>query len=694
MDGPGPLLTALRAALAPFDDAALAALASKGLVRRARNDVATTPPAVLGPDGGGGGVRLRVAVGDATALLTLPPSQSSCTCPAAGVCRHVLAALIFVRESGPLPDTEGTGAAPGPSAVAEILAVDDGSLARWAGKALVARASRSLAFGPPAEIEEAGAVVVRFPGRNVTCRWMPGGGLAGTLCSCHAPAPCQHRVAAVLAVQAARGARDLAGAAAALEPPADAPRTRDEVRASLGSVLAAVVTSGTSRVSRATADRLRTLAVSAHGVDLPRLERLVRTLADEVELALARHAQADPARLLAAAARADVLRVALARPTPALVGAHRSHYEPAGEIELVGLGARAWQTRSGYAGLTVYFWDRSARTWSTWTDARPTTLRTTAGGGFDPRARYLTAGPWSGLPNPSHASRHVLRLTGAYRNRSGRLSGRPSTTSFDTGPSDPTEAPAVVRWTDLIGRAARLFGGGLGDRTEGDALVRLAPADWSPAAFDPIRQEIVRAVTDADGRSLPLVLAETPENRAAVAALESFLPAPSDSLLGLLKLDAGRLCVEPVALYTGSKVVSLTLDTLRTSPARRPPSATPPDAAPAPPTTPLGVLLSRLSGLLESIGEGGFAAFRDLDALRDVTTRADAIGLSVCALPASRVVAHLERLRLGDPDATDRPAQDLLRAYHVAGLALAHESIAAATAGLGPSVPGTLLDAR
>ena len=36
MDGPGSLLTRVRGVLAAFDDDALAGLASKGLVRRAR----------------------------------------------------------------------------------------------------------------------------------------------------------------------------------------------------------------------------------------------------------------------------------------------------------------------------------------------------------------------------------------------------------------------------------------------------------------------------------------------------------------------------------------------------------------------------------------------------------------------------------------------------------------------------------
>ena len=196
-----------------------------------------------------------------------------------------------------------------------------------------------------------------------------------------------------------------------------------------------LVALGTTRLSRSSAERLRTLSVSAHGVDLPRLERSLRTLADDVELGLAHAAQADAAGLLARAAQVEALAHALrTRPTPQLVGEHRTSYEPVGDIEIVGLGARRWRASSGYQGLTVYFWDRSANRWASWTEARPLSV-----GGLDPSARYDAEGPWTGLVSPASASRHALRLTGAYRNRVGRLSGRASTRAFSLAPTDPRD---------------------------------------------------------------------------------------------------------------------------------------------------------------------------------------------------------------------------------------------------------------
>jgi hypothetical protein len=699
MDGAGDLLKRLRPALAAFDDEALAALANKGLVRRAHKDLESAAPTVLGPDGD----RLRLQAGDAIVTVDPTPSRSTCSCPASGTCRHILAALIFLRDAEIARGAAATEAAEGgsvgasaaPSPAEEMQAVEVEALTKWAGKALVGRAARALMHGLTVDFEDAGAVIARFPSRNATCRWMPGGGLAGMVCSCHAAEACEHKVAAVLAFQVASGRRTLDDVEPATrEASAGAPRTRSEVLEAVGDVARKLVALGTTRLSRAMAERLRTLAVSAHGLDLPRLERLLRAMADEVELGLARDAQADAAGLLARAAQVEALAHALrTRPTPLLVGEHRTAYELVGDIEAVGLGARLWRARSGYEGLTVYFWDRSANRWASWTEARPVTT-----GGLDPASRYHAEGPWTGISSPASASRHALRLSGAYRNRFGRLSGRPSTQAFPLGPSDPRAIPGrIVRWANLADRARLLFGGGFRDRTEQDELVLLAPETWGPAEFDPVRQELVRDVLDADGRPIPLVLRHTPETQEAVNALESHDSSSTHSVLGILRLDAGRLSVEPIALHGAKGIFNLTLDAAPRSPTSRraanrttTPEAdeegadgTAEDDVPTPSTTRLGMLLDALASHLETIGEGGLAAFRSIGPLRGLASRAESLGLSSCGRSVVHVIEHLERQRRGEPIDLDIAARDLLRAYHIIRLAAAQESVASATAQVG-----------
>lgn len=73
------------------DDAALAALASAGLLRRARKDtVEVTAEDAKGAELTVGGFRLR--------LDRRGPTAVRCDCPTAGVCQHVVAACLWARE--------------------------------------------------------------------------------------------------------------------------------------------------------------------------------------------------------------------------------------------------------------------------------------------------------------------------------------------------------------------------------------------------------------------------------------------------------------------------------------------------------------------------------------------------------------------------------------------------------------------
>ena len=109
------------------------------------------------------------------------------------------------------------------------------------------------------------------------------------------------------------------------------------------------------------------------------------------------------------------------------------------------MGALRWRTPSGYAGLTVYFWDRSARKWATWTDARPLSIA-----GFDPVGAHRADGPWAGVSSPTEASRTLIRLVGAWRNRQGRLSGRPGTLAIPLGRAAVESIPDRIEHWDTL----------------------------------------------------------------------------------------------------------------------------------------------------------------------------------------------------------------------------------------------------
>ena len=87
-DDPG-----LRESLAAFDDEALATLANPGLVRRAHRDVADGKVRLVAREQG------MVVVEDDGQRVSLDargPKAADCACRSIAICRHRIAAVIFV----------------------------------------------------------------------------------------------------------------------------------------------------------------------------------------------------------------------------------------------------------------------------------------------------------------------------------------------------------------------------------------------------------------------------------------------------------------------------------------------------------------------------------------------------------------------------------------------------------------------
>ena len=679
MAGDSDLVARIRRTAALLDEAALSALSNKGLVRRARKDIEDKSPRIVGESNG----CLRITVEEWTVDLAARPAESRCGCPANGICRHILGALIYLGLT-----TETSPIAPKVNCGDEVLAVSDEDLRRWAGSAGVKRALAEVAAGLVVECEDGSPWIAREPTWNVECRWMPGVGLGGMLCSCHAVGPCVHKTAAVLAWQAQRGRRDIAREETALAESAGAPRTRDEVRRSVRTTLEEMVGLGLSRLAPSNQMRLKTLATSAHGVDLPRLERLLHGLSDEVGVWCRRDAQASSAAILTRAAVVEALNSALEHPKPSIVGRHRSRYDRVGELDLEGMGARVWRTRSGYAGLTVYFWDVRGRRWNTWTESRPITTP-----GFSPMARFGAPGPWAGCESPAHAARQRFRLTSAWRNPQGRLSGRESSTMVVAGTREGAAHGQEIRsWAALVPKAWDLFGAGFAESRETAHLVLLQPKGWGACTYDEVLQELRAEVLDEEGRPLLLALSHTDENRKAIDGLEAAAQSDPPRILGSLHLRRGLLAVEPISLIGSDGVLSLGLDGLAAAPASA--ATTKPEEDTDVPDNvdpdeeddrsfdhgAIGAHLSALGAELESLAEGGSAAYRNWLLLRGLLQRSEELGMSVLSGSLRRL---LDAGQIADSDRSHAVARECLRASYVLRLTAATAAVAAATEAYG-----------
>ncbi len=585
------LRAALQAQLACFDDDAFVALANRGLLRRAQKDLEKQDAQLVEEQAD----FLVLAFGEQRIRFDARgPAHARCSCPAAGVCQHVLAAAIALQRMAGQP--EPPPGQPDDTLArlsAQLLAIGVEQLHKHAGRPGYRWAwqvvqdldlTRDLTVGGEQNI------VIGLHHPRITMRYM-GGGLDALVADVDSAHLARQQVAAVLAYRRAHGLDNPPPPAAPAKSgaldlgkdhalPAARAQTRHDSRArllaSLVTLLGECVTRGLSHLSPAVQERFATLAVWAQGAELYRLALLLRRIGDHVDALLERAGEADEYRLLDDLALAYGLACALGgsdTPAPHLLGRARSQYDEVGAIELVGLGAYPWRTGSGFVGLTMLFWSQHDRRFYSCSEARPELMR-----GFHPVARYRAAGPWQGMPSPAAASGALVRLMRAQINEQGRLSSADSVSASVQAIDDVAArlAPCADLAQALQARGAARRSLLAAPAALDDWLV-FAPARWLPARFDQARQVLCWTLFDAADLALEVELAYSDLAAAAMDRIEQLAAGEmqaGDLLVLRLRPSAGSLLAEPLSVIRarpqpGQNAVDvLYFDTPPTAPVR------------------------------------------------------------------------------------------------------------------------------
>ncbi|EGF91002.1 SWIM zinc finger family protein [Asticcacaulis biprosthecium C19] len=561
-----PTLTAM---LAGYDEAALVAVANKGLHRRAQRDVEEGKAVVKSVDGDTATVDTD---GDTVVMDARGPKAARCTCPAPGVCRHRLAAVLLLQthilQTQILRTQTGGGESAAPDVAAEVAALALDTLRSWAGKAAW-RGAVELLEGGATVIAEGAALVVAFPRDGPQVRILPGQGLDG-LVSKVAPALRKtYHTAAVLVARRHLGVGDAVEATAAEVAVAGGIEPVDA--AFLGAVTAVLgecVRVGFNLAPLSLEERLFTLSVSSRADALPRLAGLLRALSAQIRSRRARDFAFDPDRCLDLCGKGFALISALKHDdggdpdrSSLLRGQARRDYSAAGVLRLYGSGAEAWSTASGARGVTAYFYDPTQDRWLTVALAR--------GAGqdpwFEPRTAYSNESLWGG-PTIKAVSQAQIGLTGASVSPDGRLSAGKDVRVTETRPVSADEAAGwpccCGDWDALRRRLVERLAGGVAGPARGAEPVLLRPQRVARPFFDDLAQTLVWPVADANGQWLCLSLEHGADPGRMVKALEA-IAAGWDGLVAALATVDGRVFrLRPYAVMDGATVCNLGLDPL------------------------------------------------------------------------------------------------------------------------------------
>jgi hypothetical protein len=557
MAGEGDLLSTLReqliAQLSRFDDEAFAALANRGLLRRAQKDIEKQTASIVEETAD----TLTLAFGEhRIGFDARGPAHARCSCPASGVCQHILSAAISLQRLGNAePAAVSAPTATSAEALVDALAQLQAALLRITVAELTKHAGKAgyrwawqflddLDGDHALKISGERYLVLNFSHPRIGFRYL-GGGIESLIADVDTTQIEKYRVAAVIAYQRAHGievaapeptgkphtaALDLGKDHSGSEMSADALRSsRERLRDSAKQLFSESIDLGLAHLSRGMYERYATLAVWAQGAEYYRLALLLRRIADHVELLLERAGGADEHRLLDELTLAlglvsalDAAAVRGAAPLP-LVGRARTRYEAASALELLGLGARPWRSASGYVGLTMIFWSQADKAFLSCADARPEQQR-----GFNPIARYKQTGPWSGLGAPEQATGQRLILTGAQINAAGRLSASDNT-SVAVAPLDTplrwVESLQPLRsWPEIAQLRSLSRRSLLAEPQPMKDWAVLAPKRFGVAQFDDARQTLVWPLYDDHDHRLDVELAYDDCTRHAITRIEQLRP--------------------------------------------------------------------------------------------------------------------------------------------------------------------------
>lgn len=525
----------LDAMLASHDETALVALANKGLVRRAKRDLEAGLAHITSRETDVATVEVD---GHSVTITDAGPRARDCTCPATGICRHLLTAILALQSNSATPSEQI-------SALDELLKLSDAEITKFAGADLQAALALSTT---QTSIEQDGAsVIVQLPDMPAPVQFIAGRPPKEAVFKGPASRKRLATAAALLAIRQKHGASfDIPQASMPPETNAVTTEFLDEIASALERLFVATLRGGASVCM----DHVFDLAISARAQSAPRLTGELRALVTEARLSIERHVAFEPERFVTSAARSYALVHALRKTPddPRLLGVLQREYIEAPPITAMTLGAMAWHSPSGARGMRAFLYDMGNSRWISTGQARA--------GGADPAFTPTKAYELSTLKTSSanELMGHYLHIQSPSLSDDLQLS--PSSAAEKQNPiyfSELFDSPALFRnWsdaqTDLSDRMQR----GLRQRNTSLPIL-LEPAAVKREGFDEFEQTYRLRIFDKSKDAFSLLI---PSKNKEVA---KWLEEAGSKLCALLCVTTNNpddFALSPVAAITvsGKKV--------------------------------------------------------------------------------------------------------------------------------------------
>ncbi|MWP61639.1 hypothetical protein [Gilliamella sp. Pas-s25] len=571
-----------------YDQEALALYANIGLVRRARKDIEANKVTLV--EKNNEDYLEFEADGQQVRLSAQGIQAASCNCPALGHCKHIISAVLWLQSNASLldPITDSNNIdddnqikplnqsndshnsdnkistkqletiRPLANVLTELLSLDASKLLKKAGKANMFTAYQLVCDwqkNPLVTIEyQDSQIRIIVPESDTPIIYMAGTGFAGMISAF----PTKQKMAVHLAVIAYLFEQNNKIWTWPIECRQSIMHEVDQLSADEITLIKQIqqhiytlIKQGLSHVSHSQAEQLQLLNMSARSQGLPRLAAMLRHLCQLIELLAKRHFTVEEQDILLflgqVKAYTEMLLHHQGEQLFKLRGRIKRQYKTELQtLDLLPLGGRWWQSKTGAIGATFYFWDSEKQQYQETTLARS----------YKNNINFNRLMVWNSMSiwqtSPYMLMQKAIKLHQPRVSDSGELSSHGSTVTLqETAWSDENyyefrSKAGFQNWSIL---SDYLQDNSLDDSPFNEMLI-LHIASSNKPYIDEIRQNLVWKVLDNDGNSLFLCIFWDEYEKLRIDVLTSFLETNNQPLTvfaNCVKND-NFLDLEPFAL--------------------------------------------------------------------------------------------------------------------------------------------------
>lgn len=510
-------------------------MSNKGTYKRATKDLAAAINIKIDLEEDAAQIHLD---DETTVTFTGDIRSYSCTCEARSICKHVIMALLEAKKM-----YEGE----------ENIKVDFSALLNVDVRNIVsekmwAEMMFRETFQQKFVLEEEGALISSFPEEDITVRFLSAESVADAICTCKAEGICRHKAEAIYWYQKEKGISHETKQMQFLIIAPDKLSIFKEM-------IEQIVHFGLTRLTENTIYEIEQLSVKARSLKLAKLENLFRKLGADIRLYRMKHASFQMASYRQTLS-AIYEYIVLLEHHRLQGGPFRSEYYEVPPLTLHAFGASGWQTKSGYVGVTYYFYNREQEKWITYTQSRPMFYEGINTTSEDLHEKQV---PWGIAGKGYELSRSSLGLKHAKLNTDFQLSSSSQTVGEVEGKTNVTEWQSlfITSWEELLKKvkANRL-------ETSKQGVFCIEFAEMGEWEFQKQEQKWIIPLIDKKDKVLQMQMMKRPDSEQTIRLVKIYLDSLHVKRMLVHPYQEGtKLVVTPIILYTEEgEIINITLN--------------------------------------------------------------------------------------------------------------------------------------